>query len=63
MKKNQSISILACFGMVVILYLVDLSKIITSAGNATIHIYPVETFILLGLFLLWRAFKQRSALR
>jgi len=63
MKKIQFTLILACFGNAVILYLVNLSKITTSAGNVTIHIYPVAMFILFGLFLLWRAFKQRSVLR
>jgi len=62
MKKIQLIITLSCFGIAVILYLANLSKITTSAGSLTIQVYPVATFILLGLFLLWRAIKQQSAL-
>ena len=60
MKKTQLSLVLGCFGLTTILYLLDLVKITTSAGGVVINIYPAVGFTLLGLVLLWRAYKQRS---
>ena len=63
MKKTQLTLVLGCFGLAALLYLLDLSKITTSAGGVAINIYPAAAFALLGLVLLWRAIKMRNAVR
>ena len=63
MKKTQLSLVLGCFGLSAILYLLDLVKITTSAGGVEINIFPAAGFALLGLVLMWRAYKQRDTIR
>ena len=63
MKKTQLSLVLGCFGLAAILYLLDIVKITTSAGGVKINIYPAAGVALLGVVLLWRAYKQRDIAR
>jgi len=63
MKKIRLTLAICCFGLATLLYLLDLSKITTGAGEVGIQIYPTAAFALLGLILVWQAFKHRKAFR
>ena len=63
MKKTQLALIISCFGLAMLLFLLDLGKISTSAGGVNIHFYPAGAFALLGCVLLWRAFKKLTTCR
>ena len=58
MKKTQLTLVLGCFGLAVLLSLLDLFKITTSAGSVSIQIYPAAGLALLGALLLWRTLKK-----
>ena len=60
MKKTQIALVTGCFGLAMLLYLLDLAKISTSVGEVNINLYPSAGIALLGCVLLWRAFKQST---
>ena len=59
MKKTQLVLVIGCFGLAMLLSILDLGKISTNAGGVNIHFYPVTASALLGCVLLWHAFKKR----
>jgi hypothetical protein len=60
MKKTQLALVTSCFGLAMVLSLLDVAKISTSIGGVNIHLYPSAGIALLGCVLLWRAFKQST---
>ena len=60
MKKTQIPLIVLSFGLALSLYLLDLTKLVYSAGELNVNIYPAAFFALLGAWLLMRAFTKKQ---
>jgi len=61
MKKTQTTLIILFFGLALVLYLLDLTKYVYTIGARTVQVYPATFFLLLGVWLLIRAFIKKQA--